>query len=146
MKNMHLKEIQLLDNAEELYRLFFGRHVNIQIFRYFPKLAASSTRKIKMWGRWRNARYEQKFPGFWESRTAWPGKDALEPIWDSRLHGEMPDLDGSQGIENSLVSKEDIIFSHKSCWFLLENKFRIWHCFQKLMSFLLLWLEPVLLV
>ena len=48
MKNLHLKEIHLLDNAEELYRLFFCRHVNIQIFRYFPKLAASSTRKIKM--------------------------------------------------------------------------------------------------
>lgn len=52
-------------------------------------------------------------------KTTWPGKADTDPTQNSRLHREVPRLMDDlhmQGIGNSMVSKVDMVFSHKSCW------------------------------
>lgn len=81
-------------------------------------------------------------------KTTWPGKADIDPIQNSKLHREVPDLMDHLhrlGIDNFMMSKIDMVFFHKS-WFFLRNKFGIWTLFfKKTNSTVSFWLKLHLL-
>lgn len=96
------------------------------MFRRFLRFCASSPREIK-----ENVREIAEYQKW--TKVAWifkkmtlPSKADFNPVENSRLHKEVTGLDGSLGIVISMVSKEDVIFSHES--FLKINSRSEHHC------------------